>query len=230
MIGILGAVPEEIDLLLKNLQGKSTRRIAGITFYRGRLVGRPVVVAASGVAKVNAAMATQILVDRFHVTHVIFNGTAGALAPLLKVGDLVISTKSQQYNVNFSAIGYPPGVIPYLATSVFPADPTLIRAARRGLRHLNFKAKSLFGKIVTGETFVTNRFVAKRLYRVFHGLCVETEGAATGQVGYLNKVPYLVIRGISDVPGGPITSRNARLAARRAQRLTMATLRQLPVA
>lgn len=229
MIGILGAVDGEIDFLLEQLSRPSTRSVAGIVFHSGQLRGHAVTVGASGVAKVNAAMAAEILLEDFGANRMVFNGTAGALAPGLRVGDLVISTASQQYDVNYSAIGFPRGIIPFLPTSVFPADPEMIAAAQRGARTLQIKGKVVSGKILTGESFVATAVVARRLHSVFHGTCVETEGGAVGQVCYLTQVPYIVLRGISDIPGRPLTDRGTFIAARRAQRLTLSMLAELSV-
>lgn len=223
IIGILGALPEEIDLLVGKLKNRKTQRLSGVTFHRGRLANKSTVIAAGGEAKVNASAATELLITYFHATHVIFNGTAGALAPGLKVGDLVVSTKTQQYDINFSAIGVPIGKVPNLPAN-FLASPELIHAAKRASSTLPTKQSTHFGKIITGESFIAKPVVAQRLRRAFHGLCVETEGAATGQVCYRNKKPYLVIRGISDIPGHKFTPEQFKLAARRAQRLTLATL------
>lgn len=231
MIGIIGSVDEEIALLVGKLRQRSTRNYAGITFYRGRLAGHRVVICTSGIGKVNAAMTTQILRDVFRVQQIVFTGTAGALAPQLRIGDVVISTKTQQYDVNFEAIGYPKGVIPLLKTSVFPANPRLVRAAKRGAKSIRLKGKVMEAKVLSGDRFVANPAFARYLRQKFHGSCVEAEGAATGQVCYRNHIPYVVIRGISDKSGdGAVKNfeRFSALAARRSQRVVMAMLNQLP--
>jgi adenosylhomocysteine nucleosidase len=230
MLGIIGALDEEIALLVAALRRRSTRTYAGISFYRGVLAGQHVVICSSGVGKVNAAMATQILIDIYKVRRIVFTGTAGSLRTNLNIGDVVISTVTQQYDVNFAAIGFPRGVIPFLKTSIFAADPTLIRAAKKGAKSIVLKGKVISGKILSGDRFVANKALARDLRDKFRGSCVEAEGAATGQVCFRKHVPYIVIRGMSDRAGRQASKsfdRFSKLASRRAQRVVLAMLRQL---
>lgn len=226
--GILGAVYQEIAWLRQNTSIESSVTYGGVAFTRGVLCGQSVVIAASGVGKVNAGLATQILIDRFHVKRIIFTGTAGAIDPGLRIGDVILSTKTQQYDVDFSALGFPPGVIPDLGTSVFVADPSPLHAAQGAARTLqDQKFRVLKGKILTGDRFVATADLARILRKTFHGVCVEAEGGAVGQVAYRNKVPYLVVRGISDKVGrtGPESyERFGKLAAGHAQRIVLKTL------
>jgi adenosylhomocysteine nucleosidase len=229
MIGIIGALDIEVALLLKQMISKKVVKRSGVTFFRGKLSGVPVVVCVSGIGKVNAAKTTQTLIDRFKVKAIIFTGVAGSIAPTLKIGESVISTKTQQYDVNFTAIGFPPGVIPGLKTSVFPAAPFLIRLAQRAARSIP-QVKARLGKILSGDRFVASQAKAQRLRRLFGGVCVEAEGAATGQVCFLNKVPYVVIRTMSDRADRQAPQefdRFTQLAARRSQLIVLKMLRAL---
>ncbi len=227
MIGVIGALDQEVSLLVKQMINKKIEKQAGITFYTGKLLGLPVVICASGVGKVNAATATQILIDRFHARVIIFTGVAGALDPTLKIGDSVISTKTQQHDVNFTAIGLSPGAIPGLKTSIFPANPFLIRLAMKAARNIP-EVRARLGKILSGDQFIANREIGNRLHRLFGGSCVEAEGAAIGQVCFLNNVPYVVIRSISDRADRKASykyNKFVKLAARRSQLIVLNMLR-----
>lgn len=229
--GILGAVNEEIALVRQQMRIESVVTVGGIRFTTGRLRGKSVVIGASGVGKVNAALAAQTLIDRFHVQRMFFTGTAGAIQPALRIGDVILSTKTQQYDVNFSGIGYPSGVIPFLKTSIFTANAVLLETAERAAREIEHrKFRVLKGKILTGDRFVANARLGQVLRKTFAGVCVEAEGGAVGQVAYRNKVPYLVVRGISDKVGITSPANYARFgntAARDAQWVVLKTLKLL---
>lgn len=224
-IGLVGALNEEINLFLSEMDVEQVQDHAEIRFFEGKLVGQQVVVCKSGVGKVNAALATQILIDLFQVELIVFSGVAGALRAKLKVGDIVVSTKTQQYDVNFTAIGFPPGIIPSLRTSIFPADPRLIQLAAKAAQSV--MGKVFTGKILSGDRFVASRELVNRLLKTFGGLCVEAEGAAVGQVCFLNEIPFVVVRGISDRAdqGAPRDfAKFVKIAAHRAQVLVLAML------
>lgn len=229
LIGLIGALDEEIALFLKKIKVEAVQVHAGIRFFKGRLSGKRVVVCKSGVGKVNAALATQILIDFFRVDAIIFSGVAGALSSELNIGDIVISTQTQQYDVDFTAIGLPLGVIPFQETSVFEADPVLIQMAKRVSRGM--RIKTFAGKILSGDQFVANEEQAVFLQRFFDGLCVEAEGAATGQACFLNQIPFVVIRAISDYAdsSAPTDFSISVKMALRAQALVMAMLKEFSV-
>ena len=230
LIGLIGALDEEIALFLKKMKVEAVQVHAGIHFFKGRLTGKRVVVCKSGVGKVNAALATQILIDLFHVDAIIFSGVAGALRPDVNIFDIVISTKTQQYDVDFTAIGFPPGDIPFLETSVFEADPRLVLLAERASAGMQIKVFK--GKILTGDRFVASKKLVSLLQRNFGGLCVEAEGAATGQVCFRNKISFVVIRGISDradMAAPTDFGCSVKKAAFRAQALVWAMLKQFTV-
>ncbi len=228
MIGLIGAMDEEIALFLREMEIDWIREWAGIDFFQGRLVGKKVVLCRSGIGKVNAAVAAQILVDCFQVQAIIFSGVAGSISSQLKVGDIVISTLTQEYDVNFSAIGFPQGTIPYQETSVFIADPCLVELAEEAGSGIKYRV--LKGNILTGDQFVIGRKLTMYLRKTFGGLCVDAEGAAVGQVCCMNKIPFVVIRAISDqVDSNPPSDffKWLRNAADRAQILVMEMLKKL---
>jgi adenosylhomocysteine nucleosidase len=198
-IGIIGAMSEEIEQILKEMTGTRTETGAGLTFYTGVYDSVTIVVVKSGIGKVNAALCTQKLISDFQVDGVINTGIAGGIAPGLKVLDQVISTDAIQHDVDAVAFGYKPGVIPQLPTSVFTADAKLREIAVAVHAEGDFSNHMLEGRIASGDVFVADREQKKRIYNEFKPLCVEMEGAAIAQVCYLNQVPFLVLRCISDL-------------------------------
>lgn len=119
VFGLIGAMDEEIKLLLESMDNRVTTVKAGIKYYTGTVFGKSAVLCKSGVGKVNAAVTTQILLDTFGVSRVLFTGVAGAVHPGLNIGDIVISSQCIQHDMDVSALGYPRGVIPYQEISAF---------------------------------------------------------------------------------------------------------------
>lgn len=201
MIGIIGAMQEEIDLLLANLQDAVEMNRSGIRYHIGTLHGRKVAICKSGVGKVNAAIYTQVMIDRFEVNKIIFTGVAGALDPELNIGDIVISSGAQQHDMDVTALGFPPGVIPYEETSEWPADAELVQLAKEaGEKAAPGRVK--IGKVLSGDQFVADREKVRQLRETFGGACTEMEGAAVAQACALNGIPYVVIRSMSDKADG----------------------------
>ncbi|MGA8944045.1 MAG: 5'-methylthioadenosine/adenosylhomocysteine nucleosidase [Thermoactinomyces sp.] len=197
VIGIIGAMEEEVASLLEQMDQVESCIYFGINYYRGILEETPVVLCKSGVGKVNAALCSQILIDRFHVEAIIFTGVAGALDPQLDIGDIVVSTECQQHDVDASALGFPRGTIPFQEVSLFPADPDLVRWAVSAGKSLD-EAKIVPGKVLSGDQFISDPLTVKELREQLQGSCVEMEGAAVAHVCWLAKIPYVVIRSISD--------------------------------
>ena len=122
MIGIIGAMDEEIQLLKEGMNNIRETKKAGITYYSGTFLGQDIVLCKSGVGKVNAGVCTQILIDQFKISKVIFTGVAGALNPTLEIGDIVISNVCQYHDLDASALGFKKGEIPFADKSTFMAD------------------------------------------------------------------------------------------------------------
>nr|WP_148866992.1 5'-methylthioadenosine/adenosylhomocysteine nucleosidase [Thermosediminibacter litoriperuensis] len=206
IIGIIGALDREIALFCEKLQDKKTMTKASITFFSGTLKGKDTVVVKSGVGKVNAAVCTQVMIDYFAPSAIICTGVAGALREDLDIGDIVISSDVVQHDVDGTAFGHELGEIPNLGVKVFSADATLAGIAREVARKLVKGRRVLTGRILTGDQFITSEEKVKFLRSFFDGACVEMEGGAIGQVCYLNKVPFLIIRSISDRADGKAVS------------------------
>lgn len=198
IIGIIGAMDEEVELLKKQMEHAEEQAKAGMNFIHGNLWGTETVVVTSGIGKVNIAICTQILIDLYGITTVINTGVAGSLNNSLDIGDIVLSRCAQQHDMDVSPLGDPVGTIPRMDESIFPADETLITQAKSACEKANPDICCHIGKVVSGDQFIADGEKKKYLIQTFQGDCAEMEGAAMAQVAYLNKVPFLIIRAISD--------------------------------
>ena len=197
-IGIIGAMEEEVTALREKLADGKMLRKASMDFYSGTLNGKEVVIVRSGIGKVNAGICTQILADVYQVDAVINTGIAGSLKTEINIGDVVISTDTLQHDMDATGFGYEPGVIPRMETSCFPADPELLKQAEAACREAVPRIQVFAGRVVSGDQFISDKKVKERIVRQFGGMCTEMEGAAIAQAAWLNGIPFVVIRAISD--------------------------------
>ena len=198
MLGIIGAMDEEVAKIKECLEDCSIEDCAGMKFYRGILRGTPAVVVRSGIGKVNAAVCTQILVDRYHVDAVINTGIAGSLRSEINIGDIVLSTDMVQHDMDATGFGYPVGQIPQMDRFSFPADEDLRKLAQTCCQKVNSDILTWSGRVVSGDQFISDKAKKQWLVDSFQGSCTEMEGAAIAQAAWLNQVPVLIIRAISD--------------------------------
>lgn len=198
MLGIIGAMEVEIEKLREKMTGVTARTVAGMTFYQGELQGKEIVLVRSGIGKVNAGLCSQILVDRYQVDGIINTGIAGSLQNVVNVGDIVLSTTSVQHDVDAVGFGYPLGEIPQLGTKEFPADEHLLAVAERCCKKANPDIQTFKGRVASGDQFVSSREKKNWIRDNFDAYCTEMEGAAIAQAAYLNQIPYLIVRAISD--------------------------------
>ena len=198
MIGIIGAMEEEVVLLKEKMEIEVVVKKASMEFYQGHLNGREVVVVRSGIGKVNAGMCAQILVDVFNVSHLINTGIAGSLKAEINIGDIVVSTDLVHHDMDAVNFGYPLGQIPQMDTFSFKADERLVELAEKACHEVNPEIQVFRGRIVSGDQFVADKAVKNRITGNFQGYCTEMEGAAIAQAAYLNDVPFVVLRAISD--------------------------------
>lgn len=198
MIGIIGAMEDEVAQLKKNMEIEETTEVASLSFCRGKLSGKEVVVVRSGIGKVNAAICTQILVDQFHVDVIINTGIAGSLDAEIDIGDIVISTDAVEHDMDASIFGDPIGQIPQMDTFSFPADESLVKLAKEVNEKANPDVHTWIGRVVSGDQFVSSGEKKEQLIRVFDAKCTEMEGAAIAHAAYLNKISCVIIRAISD--------------------------------
>lgn len=198
MLGIIGAMAQEVAALKEAMNGAEVCTVAGMDFYKGTIDGKDVVVVRSGIGKVNAAVCCQILADRYHVDAVVNTGIAGSLRAEINIGDIVLSSDALQHDMDATGFGYPVGVIPQMETSVFSGDAALIEAARKSCEKVNPETGVHIGRVVSGDQFISDKAKKKWLTGTFAGYCTEMEGAAIAQTAYLNGIPFLIIRAISD--------------------------------
>lgn len=198
-IGIIGAMDEEIRLLLENMDDKKEHHVAGCLFVEGKLHGKVVILLKSGIGKVNAAMATTILNERFAPNSVINTGSAGGFSQKLEVGDVVVSNMVVHHDVDVTAFDYQYGQVPGLPP-MFEADRTLISLAGEAIKssELHFEE----GIIATGDSFMEDpervQFVREKFPNM---IAAEMEAAAVAQVCHQYKIPFVIIRALSDIAG-----------------------------
>ena len=198
-IGIIGAMEIEVETLKSHMQIENTLEKASMTFLEGTLNNIPGVIVRSGIGKVNAGMCVQILTDLFHVTHVINTGVAGSLNASIDIGDIVVSTDTLYHDVDATGFGYPLGEVPQLGTLTFTADAEMIAQAKSSCETVNPEIKVFEGRIVSGDQFVSNPQVKETILNNLPGsYCTEIEGAAIAHASWLNHIPFVIIRAISD--------------------------------
>lgn len=197
-IGIIGAMELEVEQLKEQMQVKQVITKASMDFYEGTLEDVDVVIVRSGIGKVNAAVCAQILVDDFKVTHLMNTGVAGSLNAKLDIGDILISKDAIHHDMDVSPLGYKPGQVPQMDVFAFEADSTLIKLAEESCKRVNPDISVVVGRVVSGDQFISSSEVKEKLINTFAGDCAEMEGAPIAHVAYLNKIPFVVIRAISD--------------------------------
>ncbi|MDT8859367.1 5'-methylthioadenosine/adenosylhomocysteine nucleosidase [Alkalihalobacillus sp. MEB130] len=201
-IGIIGAMNEEIERMKTEMEIVETHIFATVTFYEGKMNGQDLILCKCGVGKVNAALTSQILIDKFTISHLLFTGVAGAVDDSLDVGDLVISTSAMQHDLDVTPLGFKKGEIPYFnGSSDFQADETLIQMAVQAAKALPDR-RIVQGRIVSGDQFIADHKYVQSLREEFTAACVEMEGAAVAQVAAMNDVPFVIIRSMSDKANG----------------------------
>lgn len=201
-IGIIGAMELEVAELKSKTEVKNVIEKAGMKFHEGILNGKDVVIVQCGIGKVNAGMCVQILADLFNVDAVINTGVAGSLRAEINIGDIVVSTDACEHDMDVTALGYEPGIIPQMETSFFQADRTLAEQAKAVCAQVNPEIGVHEGRVVSGDQFISDGDTKDRLIKLFNGSCAEMEGAAIAHAAFLNNIPYVVLRAISDKADG----------------------------
>ncbi|MBP3218438.1 MAG: 5'-methylthioadenosine/adenosylhomocysteine nucleosidase [Lachnospiraceae bacterium] len=201
-VGIIGAMEAEVARIKENMAITRTVEKAQMKFYEGAIGSTSAVVVQCGVGKVNAGLCVQILVDCFHVTHLINTGVAGSLCNDLNIGDVVVSTEAVYHDVDATVFGYAPGEVPSMGTAAFPADEMLRKAAVDAVHTAAPDISVLEGRIASGDQFVCRAEQKAAIIETFAPLCTEMEGAAIAQAAYLNKIPFVILRAISDKADG----------------------------
>lgn len=201
-IGIIGAMDLEVETLKSHMENVEITKKAGMEFHEGTLNGASAVVVRCGIGKVNAALCVQILADLFQVTHLINTGVAGSLNAALDIGDILISKDALHHDMDVSALGYQPGQVPQLDCLEFPADSRMMELAKSSCERVCSDVHAIYGRVVSGDQFISDAAVKDRLISFFHGDCAEMEGAAIAHGAYLNGLPFVIVRAISDKADG----------------------------
>ena len=200
MIGIIAAENEEMKAIQNLMSDIKEEKVYNLTFFLGKVHSKDVVLVECGVGKVNSARVAQVLIDRYSPDCMINVGVAGGVDKELNVGDMVVSESLIQYDFDATTLGkYEKGEVCDTGR-YFKADEKLIELAKKVLEeeNINFKV----GKIGTADLFVADIDLQEYIRAEFDCLCAEMEGAAIAQVCYLDNVPFVTIRGISDTPNG----------------------------
>lgn len=192
----------EVAILKEKMEDVRIIKKASMDFYEGILAGKKVVVVRSGIGKVNAGICAQILADVFSVDAIINTGIAGSLNKNINIGDIVLSTDVVQHDMDATGFGYRKGQIPQMPVFFFNADDNLRRLAAEVCKEVNPDIQVFEGRIASGDQFVCDQDVKNRIVSEFSAYATEMEGAAIGQAAYLNEIPFLVVRAISDKADG----------------------------
>lgn len=196
IIGIVAAMEEEAVALIEQMENKRKTTHARQRFYRGTIGNQKLVLVQSGIGKVNAALATTLLIDHYKVDQVINSGVAGGIGEQLAVGDLVISTECAYHDADNRVFGYEYGQIPQMPVC-YPSSEQMIEKMNQ-IAQKDWTVH--FGQIVTGDSFIASQRSIDRILSYFpHALATEMEGAAVAQICYQFEIPFIIIRAISDV-------------------------------
>ena len=218
IIGIIGAMEVETAGLVAEMTQTKTSTVSGVTFTQGHLCDKEVVVATCGVGKVFAAICAEAMILRFGVTALLNTGVAGGLADGLVVGDVVLADNVVQHDMDTSPLGDPVGLLSGINIVNIPADGALLDALRAATEACELKA--VVGTVATGDQFIASDAQKTRLREVFHAAACEMEGGSIGHVAYVNRVPFAVLRAISDGGDGMEFSEFVTLAAKNSVAVT----------
>lgn len=200
MIGIIGAMETEVKDLCEKLTDRQEVEFGGLKYNKGRLLGKDVVIVKSGIGKVNSALCAQALILKFGADSVINTGIAGATGGNLGIFDFVVSEKTLYHDVDVAAFGYPVGQLPGMSLT-FDADSKMIAAAEQAFVESDFSKehKILKGLIASGDQFIDDGVKKDFIKSNFNPLCVEMEGCSIAHACTLNKVPFIIVRCMSDM-------------------------------
>ena len=196
MIGIICAMALEANAITDTIENKKIKNISGVDFVSGTIGGRETVVAVCGVGKVFAAICAEAMILEYHPDVIINSGVAGSLCRSIKIGDIVIAESVVQHDMDTSPLGDPKGLISGINIINIPCDKAVAEYLKNCCDSLGIK--NFGGVIATGDVFMSNEANKKEVADRFNAKACEMEGASVGQVCYVNKVPFCVLRAISD--------------------------------
>lgn len=199
LIGIIGAMDIEVNGIVSSMENKNTKQISGISFVRGTLNGKNVVIAKCGIGKVFASICAQTMILEYHPDVIINTGVAGTLTNKLGVLDVAIAENVVQHDMDTSAIGDPKGLISGINVVYIETNKEITNALETACKQL--ECDSYVGTIASGDKFIAEKCDKNSIKECFGAIACEMEGAAVGQVCYVNSVPFGIIRAISDGDG-----------------------------
>lgn len=197
MIGIIGAMEEEVEILKSSIENRETIQIAHVIFYKGNIEDKQVVLAQSGIGKVNVAITATLLINEFKPDLIINTGSAGSVDSELNIGDIIISNKVYYHDVNATAFGYKLGQVPSMP-EFYETDSKLIDLAKSSIEQLDLNG--IVGEVATGDSFIGSIDQRKVIKSNFPtASVVEMEAGAIAQTCYQYNVPIIVTRAVSDL-------------------------------
>ena len=202
-IGIIGAMEPEVCGLVSLLDEKACDEVSGITFYTGVLTGKRVAIAKCGIGKVFAALCAQTMILKYSPSLLVNTGVGGALASGLTTGDIVIAESLCQHDMDTSPIGDPKGLVSGINVIYFDADKRAGEILLASAKELGLSAR--LGRIATGDKFIASSEDKNRIIADFSADACEMEGCAIAQTAFVNKIPFAVVRAISDSADGEAT-------------------------
>lgn len=195
-IGIIFAMDEEINEVLKFSNIENEYEMFGIKFYEVTIENKNCILGLCGVGKVNASRCTQIMIDNMKVDFIINVGVAGGLTDKLNVLDIVIGEKLVQHDFDITAFDHEKGYIPNCGVYINSDDYLLKLASDVFMENTNI----LKGVIASGDIFCTDKKMSEKIHHKFDALCVDMEGASIAQTAFFAGVPFIIVRSISDIP------------------------------
>lgn len=199
-IGIIGAMQIEVDALHEAMTDAVSETVSGITFVKGTIHGHEIVAAVCGIGKVFAAMCAQTMILKYSPEAIINIGVAGTVTKGLQVLDIAVADKVCQHDMDTSPLGDPVGLISGINQIYFPADPALAAAISAAADKL--AVRNIRGTIASGDQFIHTAEKKDWIRDTFGAVAAEMEGGSIGHVCTVNKVPFAVLRTISDGDGG----------------------------
>ncbi len=217
-IGIITAMLEEFEAIEKIMKEKQTKKKQGVKFIEGKIENKECILVESGVGKVNAARTTQIMIDSFDIDCILNLGSAGAINNELKIGDVLIGKYVFQHDFDITAFNHNKGYVPGVGDKI-ECDKKLVKKFEETINNIVEKKYQIkLGTVATGDIFCTEKWMKNKIRTKFNADVVDMECGAIAQVAYLDKIPFVVVRSISDVPNGDNAhtfDENLRLASER---------------
>lgn len=200
-IGIITAMQEEMNAIKNIMEDISYKEIYNLIFIEGKINKKECVLVESGVGKVNSSRTTQILIDNYTIEYIINVGSAASSNNDLEIGDIVIGEKIVQHDFDITAFGHKKGYISNVGEYIL-SDKTLVKKLKEIIKNIHDNYKTKIGVIASGDIFCTEIEMKNKIKTKFGADAIEMEGAAVAQVCYLDKIPFIIIRSISDKPNG----------------------------